>query len=99
MLCLVRKLLVPCVVGCWDVEIIDINPSSTCHYCLGIVHFYQSHGRAQDIFIHSGDVAKVGSDGELGDFNHWLGTIKHKYQHMLIISGSLVGCGRQASSS
>jgi hypothetical protein len=44
-------------------------------------------------------VAKVGSDSELGDFNHWLGTIKHKYQHMLIISGSLVGCGRQASSS
>ena len=35
-----------------------------------------------DIFIHSGDVAKVGSDGELGDFNDWLGTIKHKYQHM-----------------
>ena len=24
-----------------------------------------------DIFIHSGDVAKVGSDGELGDFNEW----------------------------
>lgn len=44
----------------------------------------------QDIFIHSGDVAKVGSDSELGDFNHWLGTIKHKYQHMLIIAGSLV---------
>lgn len=41
-----------------------------------------------DIFIHSGYVAKVGSDSELGDFNHWLGTIKHKYQHMLIISGN-----------
>ncbi|CAK9018717.1 unnamed protein product [Durusdinium trenchii] len=42
----------------------------------------------QDIFIHSGDVAKVGNDGELGDFNHWLGTIKHKYKHMFIIAGN-----------
>ncbi|CAJ1439994.1 unnamed protein product [Effrenium voratum] len=41
-----------------------------------------------DIFIHSGDVAKVGSDGELGDFNDWLGTIKHKYQHMFVIAGN-----------
>eukprot|EP00438_Fugacium_kawagutii_P023088 Skav220071 [mRNA] locus=scaffold262:122964:134903:+ [translate_table: standard] len=41
-----------------------------------------------DIFIHSGDVAKVGNDGELGDFDQWLGTIKHKYQHMFIIAGN-----------
>eukprot|EP00438_Fugacium_kawagutii_P033193 Skav219807 [mRNA] locus=scaffold147:218959:221957:- [translate_table: standard] len=41
-----------------------------------------------DILIHSGDVAKVGSDGELGDFNHWLSTIKHKYQHIFIIAGN-----------
>lgn len=41
-----------------------------------------------DIFIHSGDVAKVGSEGELGDFNYWLGTIKHKYRHMFIIAGN-----------
>eukprot|EP00490_Sorites_sp_Unknown_P026408 CAMPEP_0114643980 /NCGR_PEP_ID=MMETSP0191-20121206/3704_1 /TAXON_ID=126664 /ORGANISM="Sorites sp." /LENGTH=319 /DNA_ID=CAMNT_0001856373 /DNA_START=12 /DNA_END=971 /DNA_ORIENTATION=- len=41
-----------------------------------------------DIFIHSGDVAKVGSDSELGDFNDWLGSIKHKYQHMFIIAGN-----------
>ncbi|CAK9098859.1 UPF0046 protein C25E10.12 [Durusdinium trenchii] len=44
-----------------------------------------------DIFIHSGDVAKVGNDGELGDFNHWLGTIKHKYKHMFIIAGPAGG--------
>jgi len=41
-----------------------------------------------DIFIHSGDVAKVGSDGELGDFNEWLGSIKHKFRHMFVISGN-----------
>lgn len=35
---------------------------------------------AADIFIHSGDVAKVGNDAELGDFNDWLGQIKDKYQ-------------------
>lgn len=45
--------------------------------------------RCQDIFIHSGDVAKVGSESELGDFNDWLGSIKHKYQHMLVIAGIL----------
>ena len=41
-----------------------------------------------DILIHSGDVARVGSDGELGDFNHWLSTLKGKYKHKLIISGN-----------
>ena len=41
-----------------------------------------------DIFIHSGDVAKVGNDAELGDFNDWLGSIKHKYQHMFVIAGT-----------
>ena len=50
--------------------------------------FYSSW-RCEDIFIHSGDVAKVGSESELGDFNDWLGTIKHKYQHMLVIAGIL----------
>lgn len=45
--------------------------------------------RCQDIFIHSGDVAKVGSESELGDFNDWLASIKHKYQHMLVIAGIL----------
>ncbi|CAK9110320.1 Metallophosphoesterase domain-containing protein 1 (Adult brain protein 239) (239AB) [Durusdinium trenchii] len=43
---------------------------------------------AADIFIHSGDVAKVGNDAELGDFNDWLGQIKDKYQHMFIIAGN-----------
>ena len=41
-----------------------------------------------DIFIHSGDVAKVGSDAELGDFNDWLGSIKQKYKHMFVIAGN-----------
>ena len=34
-------------------------------------------------------MAKVGSESELGDFNDWLGSIKHKYQHMLVIAGIL----------
>jgi len=41
-----------------------------------------------DILIHSGDVAKVGSDSELGDFNDWLGGLDGKYRHKLVISGN-----------
>jgi len=41
-----------------------------------------------DIFIHSGDVSKSGTDGEFGDFNYWLGTIKWKFKHMFVISGN-----------
>lgn len=41
-----------------------------------------------DIFIHSGDVSTVGSDGEVGDFNNWLGSLKGKYREMLVISGN-----------
>ncbi|OLP77049.1 Metallophosphoesterase domain-containing protein 1 [Symbiodinium microadriaticum] len=41
-----------------------------------------------DILIHSGDVAKVGSESELGDFNDWLGSLKGKYKHILVISGN-----------
>jgi 3',5'-cyclic AMP phosphodiesterase CpdA len=40
-----------------------------------------------DILIHSGDVAKVGSESELGDFNQWLWSIQHKFRHILVISG------------
>ena len=41
-----------------------------------------------DILIHSGDVARVGSESEFGDFNDWLGGLKGKYKHILIISGN-----------
>jgi len=41
-----------------------------------------------DILIHSGDVAKVGSESELGDFNQWLWSIQHKFRHILVISGN-----------
>ncbi|CAE6968419.1 Aurkb, partial [Symbiodinium sp. KB8] len=41
-----------------------------------------------DILIHSGDVARVGSDAELGDFNDWLGGLKDKYKHILVIPGN-----------
>lgn len=41
-----------------------------------------------DIFIHSGDVSQIGSDGEVGDFNDWLGSIKGKYREMFVISGN-----------
>ena len=40
-----------------------------------------------DLLIHSGDVAKVGSESELGDFNQWLWSIQHKFRHILVISG------------
>lgn len=40
-----------------------------------------------DIFIHSGDVAKVGSDGELGDFNEWHLGVKNSPQDLTCRSG------------
>lgn len=35
-----------------------------------------------------GDVSNTGSDGEVADFNNWLGSIKGKYREMFVISGN-----------
>ncbi|CAJ1364342.1 unnamed protein product [Effrenium voratum] len=61
-----------------------------------ILHVSDTHGLHwqvgnlpnADIFIHSGDVGQSGSDGEFGDFNNWLGSIKGKFKHMFLIAGN-----------
>jgi 3',5'-cyclic AMP phosphodiesterase CpdA len=63
------------------VTILHVSDTHSLHYSLGDLP-------SADIFIHSGDVSTVGSDGEVGDFNNWLGSLKGKYREMLVISGN-----------
>lgn len=41
-----------------------------------------------DVLIHAGDFSKVGLPGEIDHFNEFLGKVKHKYKHMIVISGN-----------
>ena len=41
-----------------------------------------------DVLIHTGDWTENGTDEEHNDFNKWLGTIKEKYKHIIVISGN-----------
>eukprot|EP00435_Cladocopium_sp_Y103_P038024 s836_g10.t1 len=63
------------------VTILHVSDTHSLHYSLGDLP-------SADIFIHSGDVSTVGSDGEVGDFNNWLGSLKGKYREMFVISGN-----------
>ena len=62
-------------------SILHVSDTHSLHHSLGDLP-------SADIFIHSGDVSTVGSDGEVGDFNNWLGSLKGKYREMLVISGN-----------
>lgn len=41
-----------------------------------------------DILVHAGDATGRGRDWELEEFNEYLGSIKHKYKHIIIIAGN-----------
>jgi len=41
-----------------------------------------------DILIHSGDFCRVGEEREVKEFNRWLGTLKDKYNHIVVIAGN-----------
>jgi len=41
-----------------------------------------------DILLHTGDVSNFGNDAEMADFNAWLGELKDRYKHIVVISGN-----------
>eukprot|EP00418_Pyrodinium_bahamense_P088537 CAMPEP_0179044394 /NCGR_PEP_ID=MMETSP0796-20121207/17652_1 /TAXON_ID=73915 /ORGANISM="Pyrodinium bahamense, Strain pbaha01" /LENGTH=550 /DNA_ID=CAMNT_0020740793 /DNA_START=71 /DNA_END=1721 /DNA_ORIENTATION=+ len=41
-----------------------------------------------DILLHTGDVSNLGTDAELGDFNDWLGELKDRFSHILLVTGN-----------
>ena len=41
-----------------------------------------------DVLIHAGDFTNVGLPREIDHFNEFLGKIKHKYKHVIVISGN-----------
>jgi len=41
-----------------------------------------------DIFLHTGDFSNQGSEEEVKYFNEWLGEMKKRYQHVIIILGN-----------
>ncbi|CAE7434951.1 MPPED1 [Symbiodinium natans] len=42
-----------------------------------------------DIMLHTGDISDHGEDWEIGDFNEWIGEIKHKYKYgVYFVSGN-----------
>lgn len=63
------------------VTILHVSDTHSLHWSVGDLP-------SADIFIHSGDVSTIGSDGEVGDFNNWLGSLKGKYREMFVISGN-----------
>lgn len=48
-----------------------------------------------DVFIHAGDITRLGSLPELRDFNDWLGDLPHK--HKIIIAGNHDWCFEQTN--
>jgi hypothetical protein len=41
-----------------------------------------------DILVHTGDFTNSGTDLEFADFNDWLGTLRHRYKHIVVICGN-----------
>ena|SRR3990167_7434738 len=41
-----------------------------------------------DVLIHAGDFSNVGTAKEILEFNEWLGTLKNKYRHIIVIAGN-----------
>ena len=41
-----------------------------------------------DILIHSGDFTNSGNEKQIVDFNNWLGVIKPRYKHIILIAGN-----------
>eukprot|EP01060_Flectonema_neradi_P029314 TRINITY_DN401_c0_g1_i2.p1 TRINITY_DN401_c0_g1~~TRINITY_DN401_c0_g1_i2.p1 ORF type:complete len:295 (+),score=52.82 TRINITY_DN401_c0_g1_i2:42-926(+) len=63
---------------------------------LRIIHLSDTHGCHRslksmpegDILLHSGDFTNSGTDGELADFNNWLGELRRIYKHIIVIPGN-----------
>lgn len=43
---------------------------------------------AADILLFTGDFANKGLDAEISDFNDWLGGLRSKYAHIIVITGN-----------
>lgn len=41
-----------------------------------------------DVLIHGGDFSKVGKPKEIDNFNDYMGKIKHKFKHVIVICGN-----------
>jgi len=41
-----------------------------------------------DILLHTGDFSNFGTDGELANFDGWIGHIKDRFKHLYLISGN-----------
>ncbi|XP_014261829.1 metallophosphoesterase domain-containing protein 1 isoform X2 [Cimex lectularius] len=58
--------------------------------CMSDTHSLTSHIRFKipdgDIFIHAGDFTRCGAEGEVLDFNKWIGKLPHKYK--VVIAGN-----------
>lgn len=62
---------------------------------LKIIHISDTHNEHErlflpdaDILIHTGDFSIYGAPWEVDQFNTWLGTIKHKFKHIIVIAGN-----------
>ena len=64
-----------------------------------MLHLSDTHGKhrlierrfplpSADILIHTGDWSDRGTVEESQDFNAWLGEVKHKYKHIVVIAGN-----------
>lgn len=43
---------------------------------------------AGDILVHCGDATGRGTIAEISEFNHWLGSVKHKYKYIIVVAGN-----------
>lgn len=41
-----------------------------------------------DILVHAGDATGRGTIPEIGEFNKWLGSVKHKYKYIIVVAGN-----------
>ena len=43
---------------------------------------------AGDLLIHGGDFTRYGKEEDVVDFNNWLGELKPRFQHIIVVNGN-----------
>jgi len=70
--------------GQCNVSILHLSDTHSMHW--SIEHAFTLP--KADILLHTGDVSNFGTDGEIANFDQWIGQIKDRFKHLYIVSGN-----------
>ncbi|XP_025832263.1 UPF0046 protein C25E10.12 [Agrilus planipennis] len=67
-----------------------VEPNKVRFVCMSdthsLTHYIKFDIPDGDVFVHAGDFTKCGQEGEVQEFNQWLGSLPHK--HKIVIAGN-----------